>query len=136
MAAGAFNMYNNSKRYLTDGTVDVDTDAIICSLFKNDSNCSTFTLSLSTELTNPVSTGGAGPQTLTITLNDTGLSTLVSAPALVWTASAADMTSIQFLVIREDGGKLICWCELSTANFNVTTNNTLTVTFAGLFSMQ
>jgi len=136
MAASAFNMYNNSKRYLTDGTIDLDTDTIICSLYKNDSNASTFTLSVSTELTNPVSTGGHSVQTLVIAYNDTGLSTLVSADALVFTASGADMTSIQFLVVRENNGKLICWCELSTANFNVTDGNTLTVTFGGLFSMQ
>lgn len=136
MAASAFNMYNNSKRYLVDGTLDLDTDTIVASLYKNDSNASTFTLSLSSELTNPVATGGYGPQTLVMAINDTGLSTLVSAGALVWTASAADMTSVQFLAISESGGKLLCWCALSTAAFSVTSGNTLTVTFAGLFSMQ
>lgn len=136
MAASAFNMYNNSKRYLTDGTIDLDTDIIHASLMKNDSNVSTFTLSLASELTNSVTTGGHSAQALVITYNDTGLSTLVSAGALIWTASVADMTSISHLVIYEAGGKLICWCELSTANFAVTTNNTLTVTFGGLFSMQ
>ena len=138
MAASAFNMYNNSKRYLVDGTLDLDTDTIVASLYKSDSNASTFTLSLSSELTNPVSTGGYAPQTLTIAINDNALSTAVDATDLVWTASGADMTSIQFLAISESGGKLLCWCALSTAAFSVTTGNTLTVSFnsAGIFTMQ
>ena len=138
MAASAFNMYNNSKRYLVDGTLDLDTDTIVAHLFKNDSNASTFTLSTSSELTNPVSTGGAGPLTLAMAINDNGLSTGVDATNIIFTASVADMTSVQFLVISESGGKLICWCALSTAAFNVTTNNTLTVAFnaAGIFTMQ
>lgn len=137
MAASAFNMYNNSKRYLVDGTLDLDTDVITARLFKNDSNASTFALSVSSELTNPVSTGSGGQaKTLVIGINDTVLSTLVSADAIVFTASAADMTSVQFLVVSEAAGKLVCWCALSTANFSVTSGNTLTVNFAGLFSMQ
>ena len=138
MAASAFNMYNNSKRYLVDGTLDLDTDTIVASLYKSDSNASTFTLSLSSELTNPVSTGGYAPQTLAITINDNALSTGVDATDLVWTASGADITSIQFLAISESGGKLLCWCALSTAAFSVTSGNTLTVSFnaAGIFTMQ
>ena len=138
MAASAFNMYNNSKRYFVDGTLDLDTDTIVAHLFKNDSNASTFTLSTSSELTNPVSTGGAGPLTLAIAINDNGLSTGVDATNIIFTASVADMTSVQFLVISESGGKLICWCALSTAAFSVTTNNTLTIAFndAGIFTMQ
>lgn len=136
MAASAFSMYNNSKRYLVDGTVDIDTDTIVASLYKSDSNASTFTLSLSSEVTNAVATGGYAPITLAIGINDTGLSTLVSADNVVWTASAADMTSVQYLVVSESGGKVICWCALSTAAFDVTSGNTLTVSFSGLFSMQ
>jgi hypothetical protein len=136
MAANAFTMYDNSKRYLIDGTIDIDTDTINATLYKNDSNASTSTLSLSTELTNPVTTGGMKPQTLTISINDTGASTLVSADNLVWTASAADMTSVQFIVISESNGKVICWAALSTAAFSVTTDNTLTVSFSGLFTLD
>ena len=138
MAASAFNMYNNAKRYLVDGTLDLDTDTIVASLYKNDSNASTFTLSLSSELTNPVATGGYAPQTLAISITDNGLSTGVTASNIIWTASAADMTSVQFLAISESGGKLLCWCALSTAAFSVTSGNTLTVQFnaAGIFTMQ
>ena len=77
-------------------------------------------------------------QILTISINDNGLSTGVDATDLVWTASGADMTSVQFLAISESGGKLLCWCALSTAAFSVTSGNTLTVSFnsAGIFTMQ
>lgn len=138
MAASAFNMYNNSKRYLVDGTVDIDTDTIVARLYKSDSNASTFTLSLSSEMTNPVSTGSYAAITTTVTINDNGLSTAVDIADLQWTASGADMTSIQFLALSENGGKLICWCALSTAAFDVTSGNTLTVTIdsAGVFTMQ
>lgn len=136
MAAAAFTMYNNSKRYLVDGTIDLDTDTIVASLYKSDSNASTITLSLSSELTNPVTTGSYAPKTAVVGINDTGLSTLVSTDSFVWTASGADMTSIQYIAFSESGGKLICWAALSTAAFSVTSGNTLTVTMDGLFSMQ
>lgn len=136
MAASAFNIYNNAKRYLVDGTLDLDTDTIIAQLHKNDSNASTFSLSLISEVTNSVA--NISPKTLTITINDNTLSTGVDAENIIFTASGGDMTSIQFLVIGESGGKALCWCALSTANFDVTSTNSLTVTIAaaGLFGMQ
>jgi hypothetical protein len=140
MAASAFNIYNNAKRYLVDGTLDLDTDTIVSALYKSDSNASTFTLSLLSEVTGSVAgqAGYPGNKTLTISIGDTGLSTMVDSTDLVFTASGADLTSVMFLVIAESGGKLICWCALSTALFSVTSGNTLTVTInaAGVFTMQ
>ncbi len=136
MAASAFNIYNNAKRYLVDGTLDLDTDTIIGQLYKSDSNASTFSLSLMSEMTNTVA--NISPKTLTITINDNTLSTGVDAADLVFTASGGDMASIMFLVIGESGGKALCWCALSTAAFSVTSGNSLTVTIAsaGIFGMQ
>jgi hypothetical protein len=140
MAATAFSIYNNAKRYLVDGTLDLDTDTIIAHLFKSDSNASTFTLSLLSEVTGSVAgqAGYPGSKTLTVAITDTGLSTGVDSNDLVFTASGSDLTSVQFLVIAESGGKLLCWTRLSTALFNVTSGNTLTVTIAagGVFTMQ
>ena len=111
----------------------------MAALYAAGSNASTFTLSLLSEVTGSiVGLGYPGNKTLTISYLDTGASTGVDAADFIFTASGSIMGSVQYLVIAESGGKLICWCALSTTSFNVTANNTLTVTVnaAGLFTMQ
>ena len=55
-----------------------------------------------------------------------------SVPNIVVTASATAGSSLQYAVIYNSlsalGGHMLAWCKLSTAAFNVTKGNTLTVT--------
>ena len=60
---------------------------------------------------------------------------------LTFTASGANLTDIKYAIIRNStgsgAGKLLCFCQLSSANFTVTTPNTLTVIPAatGIFTL-
>jgi hypothetical protein len=132
MAAGAWNIYNSAKRYIVNGTIDLDTTTIKMYLLKSTSNASTFTLSTQAALTNRVSGGGfKGAKALTLMSVKQGVSVAQSkwsAAALIFTASGANIGSVKYAVLAVSAGKLICWCQLSTAAFNVTTGNTLTVT--------
>ena len=61
-----------------------------------------------------------------------------NADAVVWTATGT-ITGVKYAVIFEvSQGKLLCWSALSTANFNITTGNTLTVTPSanGIFELN
>lgn len=60
---------------------------------------------------------------------------------LVFTASGASLKNIRFAVIRTStsatGGKLLCYCSLSSAAFSITSPNTLTILPAagGVFTL-
>jgi hypothetical protein len=130
MAASAFQVYNEAKMYMVNGTVDLDTNVVKMALFKSTSNASTFTLSTGASITNVVNAAGyTGAKTLTVSVK-------VGASAkqykmhfadVIFTASGADVTSIMYAAIYVSGGKAICWSKLSTAAFTVTSGNTLTI---------
>lgn len=140
MAASAFNIYNEAKKYLVDGTIDLNTDTITIGLYKGSSNASTFTLSTLASVTVAVSGGYTGAKTLANVVLTAGASAKqikFDADDVIFTASGADLASVQFAVIGESAGKAICWSKLSTAAFTVTSGNTLTVQFnsAGIFTL-
>ena len=141
MAAGSYTLYNEAKKYLNTGLIDLDTNVLYDGLYKSTSNASTYTLSNTSELTNPVSGGGyTGDKILGSVLVTAGASTKqikFDAADSVFTASAGNIGSVMYSVIYASGGKLICWAKLSTAAFTVTTGNTLTNQYnaAGIFTI-
>jgi hypothetical protein len=64
-----------------------------------------------------------------------------STVGLTFTASGASLTNVKFAVIRNStgatAGKLLCFCQLSTTQFTVTSPNTLTILPAatGVFTL-
>ena len=52
---------------------------------------------------------------------------LIQLP-VVWTATGGDVDNVKFAIIYQSGGKLVCYSKLSTSQFNLTQDNTLTVT--------
>jgi hypothetical protein len=132
MAASAFSIYNIAKKYLNDGTVDLDTNVIKGYLAKGSSGASTFTLSTIAGVTNPVAGGGyKGAVRLSaaaVLTQGSAKQYIFDSTALVYSASGANITSIKYLVIAVSGGKAIAWCRLSSTTFSVTTGNKLTVT--------
>lgn len=141
MAASAYTLYNEAKKYLHNGTIDLDTHVIVEKLFKSTSNASTFTLSTLASISNAVDAGGYnGQRALTSVVVTQGASAKqikLDAADTVTTASGANITSIMYSVIAVSGGKCICWSKLSTAVFSVTSGNTLTNQFnsAGIFTI-
>ena len=140
MAAGAWTVYNEAKKYLTNGTIDLDTNVLTCKLFKGSSNASTFTLSTLASVTVAVSGGYTGNKTLGTVVVTQGASAKqikFDAADFIFTASGADLAAVKYAVIAVSGGKAICWSKLSTTVFTVTSGNTLTVTLnaSGIFTI-
>ena len=143
MAASAFTFYNEAKKYIGNGTIVLGTSAFKLKLTTSASNASTFTLSTFASITSEIGTSGgyvANGKALTTMVWTVGASAKqykFDADDLIWTATGGPLTNVKFGVIGLSGGKALCWSKLSTAQFTVTTGNTLTIAFnsAGIFTL-
>jgi hypothetical protein len=154
MAATAWQLYNTGKRYIGNGTIQLGAGNFKMALFRTSSNASTFTLSTFASLTAQISaTGGyvSGGKALVPATGQwtTGASAkqmkfTYSTVGLTFTASGASLTNIRYAVITfgasaavASARKLVCFCQLSSAQFTVTSPNTLTVLPAatGVFTL-
>ena len=151
MAASAWKLYNIAKKYIGNGTITLGAGVFKMVLASASSNAETFTLSVYASLTNEIAaTGGyttGGKSLVPATAQwTTGASAgqikfTQTTTGLTFTASGANLTDIKYAIIRNStgaaAGKLLCFCQLSNANFTVTTPNTLTVIPAatGIFTL-
>ena len=147
MAASAWQLYNDGKRYIGNGTIQLGVNNFKMALFTSASNASTFTLSTFASLTSEISaTGGyvSGGKALVPATGQwtTGASAkqmkfTYSTVGLTFTASGASLTNVKYAVIYNSAGKLLCFCQLSSSQFTVTSPNTLTVLPAatGVFTL-
>lgn len=135
MSSGKWQLFNEAKLKVLNGTLDLDSAAVRMRLYKSSSNIATsataFPLSTIASITNQVTTNVKGGGTKTLTA-----SVVVGANAstykftfanVIWSTSGGDITSVQIAVIYLSGGQPICWSKLSTAIFTVTSGNTLTI---------
>ena len=151
MAASAWQLYNNAKRYIGNGTITLGAGVFKMVLARSASNCTTFTLSTYASVTNEISatggyvTGGKNlvPATAQWTVGASAkqMQFTMSSVGLAFTASGASLTNIRFAILRNStgagAGKLLCFCQLSSSQFTVTSPNTLTVLPAatGIFTL-
>jgi hypothetical protein len=152
MAAGKWKLYNLSKEWLADGTLDLDeTTSWHMALFTSSSNCNTLSLATPTlaNLTNEVAgINGyttAGAPMSGITWSQTGGVATFNSNSVTWTASGGSITA-RFAVIYRQGtfngvvNPLLCVCLLDTtpADVTVTSGNTLTITpnASGIFTLS
>jgi hypothetical protein len=147
MAASAWQLYNFAKRYLGNGTIELGVNNFKMALFTSASNTSTFTLSTFASLTSEISaTGGyvSGGKALvpgtgqwTVGASAKQMKFTYSTVGLTFTASGSALNNIRYAVIYQSGGKLLCFCQLSSAQFTVASPNTLTVLPAatGVFTL-
>ena len=151
MAASAWQLYNEAKYYIGNGTITLGAGVFKMVLLKSASNTSTFTLSTYAQLTNEVATAAgyvAGGRALVPATGQwvQGASAkqqkfTMSAIGIAFTASGANIADIKFAVLRNSVssgiGKVLCWCKLSSSQFTVATPNTLTVLPAatGIFTL-
>ena len=153
MAATAWQLYNDGKRYIGNGTIELGVSNFKMALFRtsasalvNDFALSTFG-SLSAEIS---ATGGyvSGGKALvpatgqwTVGASAKQMKFTYSTIGLTFTASGAPLTNVRYAVIYKDGvgsaAKLLCFCALSSAQFTVSSPNTLTVLPAatGVFTL-
>lgn len=145
MAAGNWVLYNKAHKKLVDGTLDLDTNVFRCRVFKAQAaaSVSVSTLSLLSQIgtTNKAANMSSYPFTGASVVTVNGSATYKwSVPQLVITASGGNATSLQYAVIYNSlsagGGHVLAWCKLSTAAFDVTQDNTLTITnSSGVFTI-
>lgn len=141
MAASAWVIYNTFKRYMADGTCDLDGDTFRMGLFTSASNAATAALSVLGSVTNEVANGNGyatGGTTLAGVTWSTGASAgemRFDATATIWSASGGNIANIRYAVIYDEttgtsagNRKIVSYSALSTAQFTVTDGNTLTIT--------
>ena len=131
MAASKWQVYNEAKTYILNGTIDLDTSAIRMKLVKgtgsaavSDYTRSTFA-SCGTAVTVSGNTTVRTPGSLAIISINASTKAFDSAD-VVFTMSG-EKTSLRYLVIGVSGGKAIAWSKLS-ADTTVQAAQTLTVT--------
>lgn len=143
MAATAWTLYNEAKKYIGNGTIQLGVTAMKCKLTTSASNASTFTLSTFASITNEIgtsggyATGGKALATLAWTVGASAKQYKFDADDLVWTATGGPLTNVKYAVIGVSGGRVLCWSRLSTSQFTVTIGNTLTLQMnaAGIFTL-
>ena len=147
MAATAWQLYNDGKRYIGNGTLQLGVGTFKLALFRSASNTSTFTLSTFASLTSEISatggyTTGGNPLVPGTGQWTTGASAkqmkfTYSTIGVTFTASGSSLNNIKYAVIYQSGGKLLCFCQLSSTQFTVASPNTLTVLPAatGVFTL-
>lgn len=143
MAATAWNLYNAAKKYIGNGTLVLGTTAFKLKLTTSASNASTFTLSTMAAITGEISARGgyvAGGRALASMIWTAGASAKqykFSSADVVFTASGSSLINVKYAAIGVSGGKALCWSRLTTAQFTVTSPNTLTIQMnaSGIFTM-
>ena len=151
MAATAWQLYNKAKQSIGNGTITLGAGVFKMLLARTSSNCTTFALSTYASITSEISaTGGytsGGKNLIPATAYWTSgtsakqMKFTMSTVGLAFTASGASLTNIRFAILRNStgagAGKLLCFCQLSSAQFTVTSPNTLTVLPAatGIFTL-
>ena len=154
MAATAWQLYNSAKKYIGDGTITLGAGSFKMALARTSSNASTFTLSTFGSINAEISaTGGyvSGGKELvpatgqwTVGASAKQMKFTYSTIGLTFTASGAPLTDVRYAIITHGASanqastrKLLCFCQLSSSQFTVTSPNTLTILPAatGVFTL-
>jgi len=151
MAATAWQLYNEAKKYIGNGTITLGAGVFKMVLAQSASNASTFTFSVYSQINNEVANAGGyltGGRNLvpatsqwTVGASAKQMKFTQTTAGLTFTASGANLVNIKYAIIRNStgstAGKLLCFCRLSSSQFTVTTPNTLTIIPAatGIFTL-
>lgn len=146
MAAGAWKVYDTTRLKMGDGALDFAAGVFYLTLHTPASNAGVITLSSKASLDNEI-TSGNGYSNSAMTLSLTSWTSVAASTyrfdSCDWFVSANGGTippsgsDIQFGVIWQSGGDLVCFSTLSTTAFNITTTNRLTVQLnaSGVFQL-
>src|SRR5438105_1473642 len=139
MAAGAWTFYNKARKNLGAGSIPLLTATFQMTLHTSASNAATVTLSVYGSITSEVSeangysSSGKSLAGVTWTAGASAKQERFNANANFWSANAGNIANIKFAVLwitRASAGarKLLCFSQLSTAQFTISSGNRLTVT--------
>ena len=160
MAASAWQLYNSGKRYIGNGTITLGAGSFKMALARSTASAgvSTFTLSTFNQITSAgfeiSATGGyvsGGKQLVsatgkwTVGASAKQMQFTYSTVGLTFTASLSSLNNIKYAIITHGASagtgatarKLLCFCQLSSSQFSVSSPNTLTVLPAatGVFTL-
>ena len=145
MAASAWVPFNSFKEYMADNTVDLDGDVFFQHLLKNVADLSAGKATAWSQLTANEVTGLNGYSAGILTCEGVTWGAGASAgemrfdmTAKTFSASGGAIVSIRNAVIRTSNGHLVCYSQLSTADFSVSDGSNLTITPAatGIFELN
>jgi hypothetical protein len=153
MAAQAWKIYAASKKKIGNGTLTLHTGVFKMSLHRNSASgtiTSLSTISIWSSIVAEITAqggyaaGGRSVPTIAWTLGVSALQYKFSyaAGGVIFTASGAALNNIRYALIRKSSGSTtsgfpLCYCSLSSANFTISSPNTLTILPAatGVFTM-
>ena|SRR5262252_1885679 len=150
MAAGAWKIYAKAKKLMCAGTITLGAGVFKMQLHRNSASPAIAVLSTrstAASIGSEISARGgyvAGGRNLvpatsqwTVGASAKQYKFTYSTVGLVFTASNSPLNNIRYALIKNSAGKVLCFCTLSTANFTITSPNTLTILPAatGVFTL-
>src|SRR5262245_2384983 len=133
MSATNWSLYNKAKKKIGNATINLASNNFFIQLHTSASIASTFTLSTAASVGNEVANGNGyttGAKALTGSCWSTGRSAKeyrFDANDPVWTGTGGTIPNIKFAVLKNSAGHAIAWSRLTTAQFTLAQNNTLTL---------
>lgn len=145
MAATAWALWNKAKKKIGNGTIILGTNVLKMQLHTSAAVGFTTnsTISTAASVTGEVAAGSGyatGGATLASVIWTTGASAgqyKLSSANPIWTGTGGSIANIKYALIKNSAGQALCWSKLTTAQFTLTINNTLTVQIAaaGIFTL-
>jgi len=150
MAAGSWKIYAKAKKLMCAGTITLGAGVFKMQLHRNSASPAIAVLSTrstAASIGSEISARGgyvAGGRNLvpatsqwTVGASAKQYKFTYSTVGLVFTASNSPLNNIRYALIKNSAGKVLCFCTLSTANFTITSPNTLTILPAatGVFTL-
>jgi hypothetical protein len=149
MAASAWVPYNSARRFLGDGTIDLDTDTFMVNLYTHLSNADDLAAEVLGELVAQVASGhgylSAGIALTGVTWDATVDPAIMkfTANPVSWNASGGDIEDVMYAVLSKysstaSAKKLLCYSQLDATQFNVTSGNALRISINanGIFTLS
>lgn len=138
MAAGAWAVYNESKKKIGNGTISLASTVYRMTLHTSASNANTATLSIYNEVNNEVteangySSSGKAMTNEVWTVGASAGQYKFDADDVFWSANGGAISNVKFAVIALSAAAsanrhLLCRSQLSTAQFSISAGNRLTI---------
>lgn len=149
MAAQAWKIYNEAKKYIGNGTINLGSGNFRLALVTSASNFATLTLSVWNSITNEVtsvtnsySSSGKALAGRAWTVGSSAKAYMLDFNDVVFTGSGNAISNIKAAIIYLSAAstasrKLLCYASLTSSQFTLASGNTLTIQFAttGVFQM-
>lgn len=145
MAATAWVVWAKAKKAIGNGVILLGTNVMKMQLHTSAAVGFTTTSAISTAASvtaecangNGYVTGGQALASVVWTQGASLNSIKFDAADPIWTATGGSILNIKYALIKNSVGKAVCWSRLTTAQFTLTVNNTLTVQLAtlGIFTL-